>query len=115
MSSDTPETDLTDSLVTEFKLDPASSSHLYLQVRNGLARMIRERRFSVDDAMPPERVLVERLGQVHRPDAGTAANATALGRPTGDSARPGEDGCTVEITHTWCRSDYYDFVAELRC
>ena len=42
MSSVAPETDLTDSLVTEFKLDPASSSHLYLQVRNGLARMIRE-------------------------------------------------------------------------
>ena len=98
MSNVAPETDLTDSLVTEFKLDPASSSHLYLQVRNGLARMIRER-----------------LGQVHRPDAGTAANATALGRPTCDSARPGEDGRAVEITHTWCRSDYYDFVAELRC
>ena len=98
MSSDAPDTDLTDALVAELKLDPASSSHLYLQVRNGLALMIRER-----------------LGQVHRPDAGTAANATALGRPTGDSARPGEDGCTVEITHTWCRSDYYDFVAELRC
>jgi hypothetical protein len=43
MSSDAPETDLTDSLVTEFKLDPASSSHLYLQVRNGLARKIRSR------------------------------------------------------------------------
>ena len=62
MSSDAPEMDLTDSLVSELKLDPASSSHLYLQVRNGLARMIRERRFSVDDALPSERVLAERLG-----------------------------------------------------
>jgi GntR family transcriptional regulator len=25
-----------------------------------------------------------------------------------------EDGQAVEITHTWCRSDYYDFVVELR-
>ena len=25
-----------------------------------------------------------------------------------------EDGRAVEISHTWCRSDYYDFVAELR-
>ena len=25
-----------------------------------------------------------------------------------------EDGRAVEITHTWCRSDYYDFVVELR-
>ena len=25
-----------------------------------------------------------------------------------------DDGRAVEITHTWCRSDYYDFVAELR-
>ena len=62
MSSDAPDTDLTDALVAELKLDPASSSHLYLQVRNGLARMIRERRFSVDDALPSERVLAERLG-----------------------------------------------------
>jgi DNA-binding transcriptional regulator YhcF (GntR family) len=62
MSSDAPDTDLTDALVAELKLDPTSSSHLYLQVRNGLARMIRERRFSVDDALPSERVLAERLG-----------------------------------------------------
>jgi GntR family transcriptional regulator len=25
-----------------------------------------------------------------------------------------QDGRCVELTHTWCRSDYYDFVAELR-
>ena len=25
-----------------------------------------------------------------------------------------DDGRAIEITHTWCRSDYYDFVAELR-
>lgn len=54
--------DPADFLVAELKLDPSASPHLYLQVRNGLARLIRERRFSVDDALPSERVLAERLG-----------------------------------------------------
>lgn len=54
-----------------------------------------------------------------------AANATArhaelLGIPLGQAllfiTRVGylDDGRAVEITHTWCRSDYYDFVAEMR-
>ena len=51
-----------DALFAELGLDPAASTHLYLQVRNGLARLIRERRFSVDDALPSERVLAEKLG-----------------------------------------------------
>ena len=51
-----------DFLASELALDPQVSLHLYLQLRNGLARLIRERRFSVDDALPSERVLAERLG-----------------------------------------------------
>ena len=54
-----------------------------------------------------------------------AANANSrqaelLGIPLGQAllfiTRVGylDDGRAVEITHTWCRSDYYDFVAELR-
>ena len=54
-----------------------------------------------------------------------AANATArqaelLSIPLGQAllyiTRIGyaEDGQPVEITHTWCRSDYYDYAAELR-
>ena len=62
MSSNTSDTSPTDALVAELKLDPAASPHLYLQVRNGLARLIRERHFSVDDALPSERVLAEQLG-----------------------------------------------------
>jgi GntR family transcriptional regulator len=62
MSSNTSDTDLTDSLFSELSLDPTSTTHLYLQVRNGLARLIRNRHFSADDALPSERVLAERLG-----------------------------------------------------
>ena len=62
MASKTTDTDATDFLTSELTLDPAASLHLYLQLRNGLARLIRERRFSVDDALPSERVLAERLG-----------------------------------------------------
>ena len=49
-------------LASELALDPQASLHLYLQLRNGLARLIRERRFSVDDALPSERMLAEILG-----------------------------------------------------
>ena len=27
---------------------------------------------------------------------------------------PGDEGAAIELTHSFCRSDYYDFVAELR-
>lgn len=49
-----------------YALDPQASLHLYLQLRNGLARLIRERRFSVDDALPSERVLAEQLRNLAR-------------------------------------------------
>jgi GntR family transcriptional regulator len=62
MASNITEPLATDALVAELGLDPALPTHLYLQVRNGLARLIRERRFSVDDALPSERMLAERLG-----------------------------------------------------
>ena len=52
----------TDSLATELGLDPDAATPLYLQVRNGLARLIRAGRFGSDDALPSERNLAERLG-----------------------------------------------------
>lgn len=51
-----------EALLSELTLDSSASLHLYLQVRNGLARLIRERRFGADDALPSERVLAEKLG-----------------------------------------------------
>ena len=51
-----------DSLLAGIGLDPGASPHLYLQVRNGLARLIRERRFGVNEALPSERTLAEKLG-----------------------------------------------------
>ena len=65
MSNPHSDFNTTDALFAEVGLDPAASTHLYLQVRNGLARLIRERRFSVDDALPSERVLAEKLGISH--------------------------------------------------
>ena len=46
----------------KFKLDASATLHLYLQVAHGLAHLIRERYFSVDAALPSERVLAEKLG-----------------------------------------------------
>jgi GntR family transcriptional regulator len=46
--------------------------------------------------------------------------AAKLGVPEGQAVlfitRVGylESGVAVELTHSYCRSDYYDFVAELR-
>ena len=62
MASTTSDSYAADFLVGELALDPQASLHLYLQLRNGLARLIRERRFSVDDALPSERVLADTLG-----------------------------------------------------
>jgi len=62
MSSTNNDPNETDALIAELSLDPSASSHLYLQVRNGLARLIRERRFGADDALPSERMLAEKLG-----------------------------------------------------
>ena len=62
MSSNLNDSNDIDALIAELSLDPGASSHLYLQVRNGLARLIRERRFGADDALPSERMLAEKLG-----------------------------------------------------
>ena len=51
----------TETLVTELALDPQGTQHLYRQITNGLARLIREQRFSANAALPSERVLAEKL------------------------------------------------------
>lgn len=49
-------------LATALALDANAATPLYLQVRNGLARLIREGHFGHDDALPSERALAEQLG-----------------------------------------------------
>lgn len=49
-------------LAAALALDPQAATPLYLQVRNGLARLIREGHFGHDDALPSERALAEQLG-----------------------------------------------------
>ena len=51
-----------DPLIADIGLDTSAATPLYVQVRNGLARRIREGRFSADEALPSERLLAERLG-----------------------------------------------------
>lgn len=51
-----------DLLIADIGLDTAGATPLYLQVRNGLSRLIGEGRFSADEALPSERRLAERLG-----------------------------------------------------
>lgn len=58
----TPATLTTDALIAELDLDPQSPQHLYLQVSQGLARLIRSHRFSANAALPSERTLAEKLG-----------------------------------------------------
>lgn len=65
-----------DPLIADLGLDPAASTPLYVQVRNGLTRLIREGRFSPEDALPSERVLAERLG-ISRVTARKAIDALA--------------------------------------
>jgi GntR family transcriptional regulator len=48
--------------VSEIGIDPASPTPLYMQVRSGLARLIKEGRFGADVALPSERLLAEMLG-----------------------------------------------------
>lgn len=43
-------------------IDPDASTPLYLQVRNGLGRLIKQGHFGPDDALPSERSLAESLG-----------------------------------------------------
>lgn len=49
-------------LAADMAIDPEAATPLYLQVRNGLARLIREGRFGSEDALPSERALAEQLG-----------------------------------------------------
>ena len=49
-------------LRAELNLDPQAAQHLYRQISNGLARLIREHKFRVDEALPSERMLSELLG-----------------------------------------------------
>ena len=65
-----------DPLIGDLGLDPQASTPLYLQVRNGLTRLIREGRFSPDDALPSERLLAQRLG-ISRVTARKAIDALA--------------------------------------
>ena len=51
-----------DDLLAGLSLDPDSGQHLYRQVSQGLARLIRAQRFAPRTALPSERVLAERLG-----------------------------------------------------
>lgn len=64
------------SLAGGLALDPASATPLYLQVRQGLARMIRQGYFGADDALPSERALAEDLG-ISRVTARKALQALA--------------------------------------
>ena len=52
----------TDALIAELALDAQGTQHLYRQISGGLARLIREQRFSANAALPSERVLAEKLG-----------------------------------------------------
>jgi GntR family transcriptional regulator len=71
--------------------------------------------FLAERGMVPVRAL-----QHIRAANATARHAELLSIPPGQAllfiTRVGylEDGRSAEFTHTWCRSDYYDFVAELR-
>jgi GntR family transcriptional regulator len=65
-----------DSLAMQLALDAQAATPLYLQVRNGLARLIREGHFGPDDALPSERSLAEHLG-ISRVTARKAIDALA--------------------------------------
>lgn len=51
-----------DQLAAELRLDLGSATPLYIQVRNAVARLIRNGHFGADDALPSERSLAEQLG-----------------------------------------------------
>ncbi|WP_033407322.1 GntR family transcriptional regulator [Uliginosibacterium gangwonense] len=65
-----------DNLFAHIELDAAAPTPLYVQVSNGLARLIRERHFSANDALPSERILAEKLG-ISRVTARKAIDALA--------------------------------------
>ena len=78
MSGEAAERFTTDDLLAAISLDADATPHLYLQVRNGLARLISERRFGVDEALPSERVLADKLG-ISRVTARKAIGAAVRG------------------------------------
>ena len=51
-----------DPLIAGLGLDTSAPTPLYIQVRNGLTRLIREGHFNPNDALPSERLLAEKLG-----------------------------------------------------
>lgn len=51
-----------DDLAAALALDSEAATPLYVQVRNGLARLIRDGHYGADDALPSERSLAEQLG-----------------------------------------------------
>lgn len=76
MTSDATDSPADDPLATALGLDPHASTPLYVQVRNGLARLIRDGHFSTDEALPSERTLAEKLG-ISRVTARKAIDALA--------------------------------------
>jgi GntR family transcriptional regulator len=65
-----------DALAMVLALDREAATPLYLQVRNGLARLIRSGRIGHADALPSERALAEQLG-ISRVTTRKAINALA--------------------------------------
>lgn len=53
---------INDALTAELRLDPDSSQPLYLQISQGLGRLLREKRFEANSALPSERLLAAKLG-----------------------------------------------------
>ena len=51
-----------DELIGALRLDPHNSQPLYRQISQALARLLRERRFEANSALPSERLLATRLG-----------------------------------------------------
>lgn len=49
-------------LIAAVGIDTAASTPLYVQVRNGLTRLIKQKYFGTDVALPSERTLAEMLG-----------------------------------------------------
>ena len=71
-----PKNAFMNSLAGEFNLNDSAPLHLYLQVSNGLERLIREHYFNANEPLPSERLLADTLG-VSRVTARKAINALA--------------------------------------
>jgi GntR family transcriptional regulator len=62
MPGNTQANNPTDPLIAELGLERSASTPLYLQLRNGFARLIREGRLLQDESLPSERAIAESLG-----------------------------------------------------